>query len=101
MVPAPEELRYWWECYRKVAFATAADARVQQELHPDGGNVIYPCSKGATPHYHLGRPHTGKRRNSPSQFRKAWLNRSVRPSLEELAEAYRTGAYRRTDLGMK
>lgn len=93
--PASHLLIFWWRCYKKIRFSTAAEAQEALEAH-DGENdgtafSVYSCSY--CHHFHTGR--ASARQGVPfssSGLRRQWRKRVKKPSLQELEAAFKSPA---------
>lgn len=84
--PSGADLRFWYLCYRKLAYDSEQDALDVARAFNNVTNV-YLCRYGD--HYHNGRPTKGHK--SENELRREWKRKDRKPSLEELRNARVTG----------
>lgn len=92
--PVQEDLDFWWACWRKIGYPTAAEAQaVTDEFDGPAKSDLEPYVCEWCDRWHNGKARDPEARNSPrkshgpSQLRKQWRRWAVKPSIPELHEA--------------
>lgn len=94
--PEPDDLLFWWSCYRKVPYGARVEAEsVNSEF--EGSEIeAYLCEYGD--HWHNGKARTGEnapsKSHGPSQLRKQWRRIRNTPSIDDLLAARKAGTGR-------
>lgn len=84
--PPLEHLWFFHDCFRKMRFEHAEDARQLNDAH-GGSCTAFKCPTCGW--WHNGRPKGDGHATRPSDLRRMWRKRDNKPALEELAEAYK------------